>query len=86
MGIGTMFTANKEEKTMKKLMALILCMIMAVLVTGCGSGGSGSDYKDMVDKGELVVGITDYAPMDYQDDNAVLWKLDRKDCLLFIRY
>ena len=70
MGIGTMFTANKEEKTMKKLMALILCMIMAVLVTGCGSEGSGSDYKDIVDKGELVVGITDYAPMDYQDDNG----------------
>ncbi|MGN0459414.1 MAG: transporter substrate-binding domain-containing protein [Ruminococcus sp.] len=61
---------------MKKLMALILCMVMAVLVTGCGSqdssgsSGSDSDYQGIVDKGELVVGITDYAPMDYKDDNG----------------
>ena len=55
---------------MKKLLALILCMVMAVLVTGCGSESSGSDYKDIVDKGELVVGITDYAPMDFKDDNG----------------
>ncbi|MGN0476842.1 MAG: transporter substrate-binding domain-containing protein [Ruminococcus sp.] len=58
---------------MKKLMALILCMVMAVLVTGCGSTGSDSsdsDYQNIVDKGELVVGITDYAPMDYKDDNG----------------
>lgn len=29
-----------------------------------------SDFQNIVDKGELVVGITDYAPMDYKDDDG----------------
>lgn len=44
---------------MKKVLALVLCAVMAVLVTACGS--SSSDYEYIKDKGELVVGITDYA-------------------------
>lgn len=53
---------------MKKVLALVLCAVMAVLVTACGS--SGSDYEYIKDKGELVVGITDYAPMNYKDDKG----------------
>lgn len=29
-----------------------------------------SDYQAIVNKGKLVVGITDFAPMDYQDDKG----------------
>lgn len=59
---------SKEGKTMKKLLALVLCAVMAVLVTACGN--SGSDYENIKENGELVVGITDYAPMDYKDNNG----------------
>ncbi len=31
---------------------------------------SGTDVADIVAKGKLVVGITDFAPMDYTDDNG----------------
>ena len=34
---------------MKKVLALVLCAVMAVLVTACGS--SGSDYEYIKDKG-----------------------------------
>lgn len=54
---------------MKKVLAFILCAVMAVLVVGCGSSAE-TDLQDIKDKGELVVGITEYAPMDYKDDNG----------------
>lgn len=53
---------------MKKILALILCAVTALLVTACG--GSSSDYQYIVDKGELVIGITEYAPMDYKDKDG----------------
>lgn len=64
---------------MKKLMALLLagCMTAAAL-TGCGAANDSADQAtetagDMayvLDKGTLVVGITDFAPMDYKDENG----------------
>lgn len=56
---------------MKKIIALLLVLAAAVTVfAGCGSSDSksDSDYQSIVDKGELVVGITDYAPMDYKEN------------------
>ena len=59
---------------MKKLTALLLAGVMCLGVTACGSdGGSGSSDSDMAkikDKGTLVVGITDFEPMDYKDENG----------------
>ena len=71
---------------MKKLIALLLtgCM-MAATLTGCGgtkdaasdqaaveenAETSDSDLAYVLDKGVLVVGITDFAPMDYKDENG----------------
>ena len=64
---------------MKKLLALLLagCMVGAAL-TGCGSAedaaadveSAASDYEYVADKGVLVVGITDFAPMDYKDESG----------------
>lgn len=55
----------------KKILSIILaaCMIAEVL-TGCGaSGGSSkSDLNYIKEKGTLIVGITDFAPMDYQEN------------------
>lgn len=68
----------------KKILALITAMTMATCMSACaGSNTSGTDNtgnvssEDIVsdveyikDKGTLIVGITDFAPMDYKDDNG----------------
>ena len=58
---------------MKRRIAMILTLILTTgtLLAGCGksAGASGdSDVAYIQDKGTLIVGITDFAPMDYKDD------------------
>ena len=51
---------------MKKVLSVLLAItLLALGLTACGSAGSDLEYVQ--DKGTLVVGITDFAPMDYQD-------------------
>jgi polar amino acid transport system substrate-binding protein len=63
---------------MKKLFALLLALGMALSLCACSSSTStsGTDSSDSAadsdlsyvqDKGTLVVGITEFEPMDYQD-------------------
>jgi polar amino acid transport system substrate-binding protein len=52
---------------MKKLFALMLCL---ALVLSCTAGLAESDKDAVVAKGKLVVGITDFAPMDYRDTDG----------------
>lgn len=54
----------------KKLLAIMLCMAMVLSMTACGGKDTGSDVEYIKDKGTLVVGITDFAPMDYKDDSG----------------
>ena len=55
----------------KKVSAIILIMaMMTVMLAGCGAGSSKSDIDYIKGKGTLIVGITDFAPMDYQDDSG----------------
>ena len=56
---------------MKKYLALILALVMAMTLCACGGkSDSDSDLAYVKDKGKLVVGMTDFAPMDYKDDNG----------------
>ena len=56
---------------MKKIIALTLAVLTVLLcMAGCGSNASDSDLAYVQGKGKLVVGITDYAPMDYKDENG----------------
>ena len=89
---------------MKKLIALMLTLAMALSLAACGSSGSSgttaaasgaasseaaasaassaaaasgeaeaaadSDLASIKEKGKLVVGITDFEPMDYKDENG----------------
>lgn len=55
---------------MKKVLCLVLAMMMLVMgLTACGEP-TDSDKAYVQQKGTLVVGITDFAPMDYKDDNG----------------
>lgn len=66
---------------MKKIIALIMAVAMLVCFAGCGtkdtasgtseanSNSKWSDFEYVKEKGKLVVGVTDFEPMDYQDEN-----------------
>ena len=69
---------------MKKIFALILASLMLFSFAACGGNTDGetttaapddavaadSDLAYIQDKGTLIVGITNYAPMDYPDENG----------------
>ncbi len=57
---------------MKRIVAFIIVIAMAFVFTACAnpSEGNQSDKKYVQDKGVLIVGITDFAPMDYKDDDG----------------
>ena len=56
-----------------RIIALVLVIVMcATLLTGCAKK-SDSDLDYVKDKGVLVVGITDFAPMDYKEDGNTEW-------------
>ena len=54
---------------MKKIAAMILALVLALSVMVASAEGT-SDKQYVLDKGVLVVGITDFAPMDYKDENG----------------
>ncbi len=57
---------------MKKAITMILALaMMAVLFTGCSSKkDEAGDLAYVQDKGTLIVGITDFEPMDYQNESG----------------
>lgn len=65
---------------MKKITLLMMSLLMAFSMTACGNSNkketssdaasSESDLSYIKDKGTLVVGITDFEPMDYKDSNG----------------
>lgn len=59
---------------MKKFLAVLMAVLMIALVfSACGNKEKKKDPTDkeyIKNKGTLVVGITDFAPMDYQDENG----------------
>ena len=70
---------------MKKLFAMVMAML---LVLSCFAGcvqESGSDLKDIQNKGKIVVGITEYAPMDFKDENGNWTGFDAELATLFAK-
>lgn len=64
-------TTKKGDSIMKKMIALVLSLVAVLaLFAGCSKKDANSDLAYVQKKGTLIVGITDYAPMDYQDDNG----------------
>ncbi len=79
---------------MKKLIVAAMTAILALSLAGCGSSsGAKSDVASIKKNGKLVVGITDFAPMDYKDDkgdwigfDADLAKLVAKDLGVDVKF
>ena len=70
---------------MKKIIAMLLVMVLALsLLTACGSK-SASDLDTVKKNGKIVVGITDYAPMDYKDENGNWTGFDAEFAQLFAK-
>ncbi len=76
---------------MKKFLTLSLAAMMLASMTGCGTTPASNDaeetktateeavvadYDEITEKGEMVIGITLFAPMNYYDDNNELIGFD----------
>ena len=71
-------------KTMKKMITLILAMLLVMsCFAACGAPAADSDMAAIKENGKLVVGITDYAPMDYKDENGEWTGFDAEFARLF---
>ncbi len=71
---------------MKKMIAMMLVLLLSLsLFTACGADKADSDLKYIQDKGKLIVGITDYAPMDYKDENGEWTGFDAEFARLFAK-
>ena len=84
---------------MKKLFALMMVLVMMLSICGCASEetpkstdapavdtdptAAETDLKYIQNKGKMIVGITDYAPMDYKDENGEWTGFDAEFAKLF---
>ena len=70
---------------MKKILAMLLAVLMvASCFAGCGKKDE-SDLAAIQKKGKIVVGITDYAPMDYKDEKGEWTGFDAEFARLFAK-
>lgn len=63
---------------MKKIIAVLMAVAMLCCFAGCGSKATEADAKQsdleyVQSKGKLIVGITDFAPMDYKEKGSEEW-------------
>ena len=81
---------------MKKILAFVLAGLMLFSFAACGApvdnngetepaetqAAANSDLAYITDKGNLIVGITDYAPMDFKDENGEWTGFDAEFALI----
>ncbi len=54
---------------MKRIIALVMAvLIMCLSFAGCGKINPAKDVENVKKNGKLIVGITDYKPMDYKEN------------------
>lgn len=72
---------------MKKFLAIVLTVVLAMSVVACGTNNAtDSDLAYVKENGKLVVGITDFAPMDYKDENGEWIGFDADMAKAFAEY
>ena len=85
MQTSQQITPQGERKVtiMKKMLSVILVLVLAL---GCFAGCGAKDVTDLAaikKAGKIVIGITDYAPMDYKDENGNWTGFDAEFAMLF---
>ena len=74
---------------MKKMITLALVLLMLVsCLAACGAKTPDAPKTDLdyvLANGKLIVGITDYAPMDYKDENGQWTGFDAEFAQLFAK-
>lgn len=68
---------------MKKLFAMVLVFVLTLTCFAACGGNNGTDLENIQKKGKIVIGITDYAPMDYKDENGQWTGFDAEFARLF---
>ncbi len=72
---------------MKKILAVIMAVLMiAICFAGCGEDKEKTDMEYVKEKGKLVVGITDFEPMDYEDKDGNWIGFDADMAKAFAKY
>lgn len=72
---------------MKKLVALLLSLVMVFSLVACGGNDTAkSDLEKVREAGKLVVGITEFAPMDYKDKDGNWVGFDADMATAFAEY
>ena len=70
---------------MKKFIALTLALLLTLICfAGCGAK-EDSDLAAVKKAGKIVIGITDYAPMDFKDENGNWTGFDAEFAQLFAK-
>ena len=71
---------------MKKLFALVMALTLALTCfAACGAKAPATDLDAVKANGKLVVGITDYAPMDFKDENGNWTGFDAEFAQMFAK-
>lgn len=59
---------------MKKILALVMAaLLMCLSFAGCSKIDPAKDVENIKEKGKIVVGITEFAPMDYKEKGSTEW-------------
>ncbi len=66
---------------MKKILSIFLVLIMVTTLAACGAQG-GNDLSYVKKNKKLVIGYTDYAPMNYTDENGTFTGFDTELAIL----
>lgn len=59
---------------MKKILALVMAaLLICFSFAGCGKLDPAKDVETIKENGKLVVGITEFEPMDYKEEGSTEW-------------
>ncbi len=76
---------KRTNKIIAGISALLLVASSAMALTACGGDDAKvvEDVKAVKEAGKIIVGITEYAPMDYKDENGQWIGFDAEFATMF---
>jgi len=76
---------ERKVTTMKKMIAVLLILVLTLSCFAACGAKEDSDLAAVKKAGKIVIGITDYAPMDYKDENGNWTGFDAEFAMLFAK-